>query len=71
MNAIKIENNIVTQVLLDVPCIPEGYIQNDVAKLNQVLQPDGTFITPVIEQNTEATFEDKINYLYYKSMGVI
>lgn len=47
-------------------------IKTDLGELGQIQQNDGAFInpTPVIP-TTEPTLEDKINYIYYKNMGVI
>lgn len=56
------------------PSIAAGEIQSDTGELGQVRQPDGTFTTPVpptTPEPTEPTLEDKINYLYYKTKGVI
>lgn len=52
--------------------IVEGEIQSDIGELGQIRQSDGTFITPEPTSVTpEPTLEDKVNYLYYKSKGVI
>jgi hypothetical protein len=52
--------------------IVEGEIQSDTGGLGQIMQEDGPFITPTPEVVTPVpTLEDKVNYLYYKSMGVI
>lgn len=64
-------NNIVTSERFG-PEIAEGEIQSDIGELGQIMQPDGTFITPEPEPIVPMpTLEDKINYLYYKSKGVI
>lgn len=47
-------------------------IQSDIGEIGQIMQADGTFTTPAPTVITpEPTIEDKVNYLYYKSMGVI
>lgn len=47
-------------------------IQSDIAKLGQKMLEDGTFVDVPIEPTTpQPTLEDKVNYLYYKSIGVI
>lgn len=52
--------------------IVEGEIQSDIGELGQIMQPDGSFITPEPEPVVPMpTLEDKVNYLYYKSKGVI
>lgn len=53
--------------------IVEGEIQSESGELGQIMQQDGTFITPEPEETDESqpTLEDKINYIYYKQMGVI
>lgn len=52
--------------------IVEGEIQSDTGGIGQIMQPDGTFITPEPETiESVPTLEDKVNYLYYKVMGVI
>jgi len=49
-----------------------GELQSDNGELGQIMQPDGTLITPVPENVTpQPTLEDKINFIYYKLMGVI
>lgn len=49
-----------------------GEIESMNGDLGQVMQADGTFIDPVPSQETpQPTLEDKVNYLYYKSLGVI
>ena len=65
------ENNRVTSIRLG-KSIVDGEIQSDTGELGQIMQPDGTFITPDIELvEPVPTLEDKINYIYYKQMGVI
>lgn len=52
--------------------LQENEIQSNSGELGQLLQEDGTFINPQSTQiNLETTLEDKINYIYYKQMGVI
>lgn len=52
--------------------IVEGEIQSESGELGQIMQQDGTFITPEPEPTEQhPTLEDKINYIYYKQMGVI
>ena len=54
------------------PGIVEGEIQSDTGELGQILQSDGTFITPVLEEEVMfLTWEDKLNFLYYRGLGVI
>lgn len=49
-----------------------GEIETDLGEMGQIKQEDGSFITPIPETATaEPTPEDKVNYLYYKSMEVI
>jgi len=49
-----------------------GELQSDNGELGQIMKPDGTFITPVPDTVTpQPTLEDKINFIYYKQMGVI
>ena len=50
----------------------EGEIESEQGELGQVMESDGSFTTPD-EEPTEpqTTLEDKINYIYYKLMGVI
>lgn len=52
--------------------IVEGEIQSELGEIGQIMQPDGTFVTPEPEPTEQhPTLEDKINYIYYKQMGVI
>jgi hypothetical protein len=52
--------------------IVDGEIQSDIGNIGQIMQQDGTFITPEPEiTESQTTLEDKINYIYYKQMGVI
>ena len=52
--------------------IIEGEIQSDLGEIGQIQQADGSFITPATTPVTPIpTLEDKVNYLYYKSIGVI
>ena len=65
------ENNIVTSERFG-PEIAKGEIQSDIGEIGQIMQPDGIFITPEPELIIPTpTLEDKVNYLYYKSKGVI
>ena len=50
--------------------IVEGEIESEAGELGDIMQPDGTFITPE-PPAPQPTLEDKVNYLYYKSKGVI
>lgn len=52
--------------------IVDDEVQSETGEIGQIMQADGSFITPT-PTNTPAqpTLEDKVNYLYYKSMGVI
>lgn len=50
---------------------PNEFI-SDLGEIEQIKQTDGSFITIAPELETpQPTLEDKINYLYYKQMGVI
>jgi hypothetical protein len=80
MRVIKIINNLVVEVktMLDSYQLQENEIVSDIGEVGQILQEDGTFITPApapvpgsesVLQNP--TLDDKINYLYYKGLGVI
>lgn len=52
--------------------LQENEMETDLGNIGQIQQPDGTFVTPTpVETTLQPTLEDKINYLYYKSMGVI
>jgi hypothetical protein len=65
------ENNKVVSIRFGDEIV-EGEIQSDTGELGQIMQPDGTFITPEPEPvEPVPTLEDKINYIYYKQMGVI
>lgn len=74
MRIIKIRNGIV----VEVKQVSEGYILGDsevkseIGELGQILQQDGNFIDPEPIQTTpETTLEDKINFIYYKQIGVL
>jgi hypothetical protein len=70
MRFIKLdENNIVTSTRVGVEII-EGEIQSDLGECGQIMQTDGTFVWPDSPAPIP-TLEDKVNYLYYKGMGVI
>ena len=80
MRVIKIINNLVVEVktMLDSYQLQENEIQSDIGDVGQILQEDGTFITPSPEPVSgpesvlqNPTLDDKINYLYYKGLGVI
>ncbi|WML35335.1 hypothetical protein [Clostridium sp. OS1-26] len=47
-------------------------LETNEGDIGQIMQEDGTLIAPPqVVPEPEATLEDKINYLYYKTMGVI
>ena len=49
-----------------------GEVESDIGDIGQIMQSDGTFIdAPIEEAVSQITLEDKVNYLYYKSKGVI
>lgn len=65
------EKNAVTGVRYGYSIV-EGEIESEAGELGQIMQEDGTFITPEPEQIDEIpTMEDKVNYLYYKAKGLI
>lgn len=52
--------------------LQENEIESSVGEIGQIMQQDGTFITPEpTPVDPQPTLEDKINYIYYKEMGVI
>ena len=51
--------------------IVAGEIESELGELGQIMQEDGTFITPEPIIDNSPTIEDKVNYLYYKAKGVI
>lgn len=52
--------------------IVEGEIQSDIGELGQIMKENGTFIDVTNEKvEPQPTLEDKVNYLYYKSKGLI
>lgn len=73
MRLIKLDDsNKVIAVRTGAKTIHEGEIESEQGEFGQIMLPDGTFVTPEPESSTpEPTIEDKINYLYYKEMGVI
>lgn len=65
------ENNQVIGIRFGTSIV-EGEIQSDTGEIGQIMQPEGTFIDPEPAPVEPApTLEDKVNYLYYKAMGVI
>lgn len=47
-------------------------VESHIGELGQIMKQDGSFVNPSIAPTTpEPTLEDKINYIYYKQMGVI
>lgn len=65
------ENNKVVGIRFGVEMV-DGEIESELGELGQIMQPDGTFISPEPEPiELVPTLEDKINYLYCKEMGVI
>lgn len=75
MRVITLDTN---KKVIGTKTVGENYIlqTNDlvsnIGEVGQVRQIDGSFITPTpTAEIPQITFEDKINYLYYKSMEVI
>lgn len=65
------ESNEVTSVRYGETAV-DGEIQSDTGEIGQIKQSDGTFVKPIPPQITpQPSLEDKVNYLYYKSKGVI
>lgn len=74
MRVIKITDGIVSEVkyLSNDYVLKENEIESEIGELRQMIQPDGSFIDPEPSQTTpETTLEDKINFIYYKQMGVL
>lgn len=74
MRIIKIKKGIV----MEVKQVSEGYIlrdgelKSDIGEIGQVQQSDGSFTdSPPTQAAPETTLEDKINFIYYKQMGVL
>lgn len=74
MRVITLEN----KTIISVKNVSEGYtlqeneLETELGELGQIMQEDGAFITPtLVEVTPQPTLEDKVNYLYYKSIGVI
>lgn len=76
MRVITLDTN---KIIIAIKNVEDNYVlevnetKTDLGELGQIQQADGTFITPtpVTPTTTEPTLEDKINYIYYKNMGVI
>lgn len=52
--------------------IVEGEIKSDVGNIGQIMQQDGTFLDDTTPPPApQPSLEDKVNYLYYKSKGLI
>lgn len=65
------ENKVIVGIRM-AGSILDGEIESEIGNIGQIMQKDGTFITPEPEPTApQTTLEDKINYIYYKSMGVI
>lgn len=75
MRVITLDSNntvISVKTVGDAYAMQSGDLVSDSGDIGQVQQQDGTFTTPeAIVPPEVPTQEDKINYLYYKSMGVI
>lgn len=74
MRVITVIDNVVTSVkgVLDGYVLEANELESANGETGQIMQPDGTFIDSQPTQITlEPTIEDKINYIYYKQMGVI
>lgn len=70
MRFILLDSNNVVISIREGKEISPGEIQSNIGENGQIRQSDGTFIWPESPAPTP-TLEDKINYLYYKSQGVI
>ncbi len=65
------ENNIIMGIRY-AQSIVDGEIESVIGEIGQIMQSDGTFIDEPIEPTEpQITLEDKINLLYYKSLGVL
>lgn len=74
MRIIKVVDNIVVEVkeVTINYTLQQNEVESAIGEIGQIQQQDGTFIDPEPTQTTqEPTLEDKINYIYYKQMGVI
>ncbi|MFG3611007.1 hypothetical protein [Rummeliibacillus stabekisii] len=74
MRVIKIINGVITDIknVTDGYLLEEGEIESETGELGQLQMEDGTFIDPEpIQITPEVTLEDKINFIYYKQMGVL
>lgn len=74
MRFVKLDENNIVVGIRNGKDLVDGEIQSDIGKLEQIMKEDGTFIdidAPIEEVTPQPTLEDKVNYLYYKSMGVI
>lgn len=67
-----------SNVVISIKNVTEGYqlqkneIESELGELGQIKQEDGTFIdTEPPQAKPETTLEDKINFIYYKQMGVL
>lgn len=72
MRFIKLDgNNKVIAIRIGKTAV-DGEIQSNIGEVGQIMRTNGTFYTPeqdLVEQ--QPSIEDKINYIYYKEMGVI
>ena len=75
MRIITLDSN---KVITSVKDVGDNYVLgtndliSDIGEIGQIQQNDGSFITPTLVVSTpQPSLEDKVNYLYYKSKGVI
>lgn len=75
MRAIKLdENNKVIGVKESTNdfTLDDGFFVSEIGAVGQIMQSDGTFINiPTPAPAPTPSIEDKVNYLYYKSKGLI
>lgn len=71
MRFITLQDNIIINIRYGKRPL-EHEVGSEKGELGQILQEDGTFITPERTENekdTELSTEDKVNFLYYKEKG--
>lgn len=72
MRFITLKDNVVTAIRYGKNPL-EHEMKSEEGKLGQILQGDGSFVNPEKgdEDEEELSADDKINFLYYKEMGLI